>query len=79
VHPIPKGCYIDGDQFESYDEMLIFLQGIDAASYAGYQAEIQRFLTAPDSVRFTNAHFCKSLVSSIMSDFAAYDAPTLKK
>lgn len=79
VHPIPKGCYIDGDQFESYDEMLIFLQGIDAASYAGYQAEIQRFLTAPDSVRFTNAHFCNSLVSSIMSDFAAYDAPTLKK
>jgi len=66
---VPEGCYIDGDQFNSPAEMLHFLQTIDAISHARYQAEIRRFLAGPDSVRFTNAHFCQSLVNAIMADF----------
>jgi hypothetical protein len=66
---VPESCYIDGDRFNSPAEMLHFLQSIDAISHARYQAEIYRFLAGPDSVRFTNAHFCQSLVNAVMADF----------
>ena len=66
--PIPADCYIDGDSFKNHMEMLQFLQSIDAADYARYQAAIQRFLAGPDSVRFTNTHFCQSLVDAITND-----------
>jgi alpha(1,3/1,4) fucosyltransferase len=65
---VPEDCYIDGDRFNSSAEMLQFLQSIDADSHARYQAAIQRFLAGPDSARFTNAYFCKSLVNVVMAD-----------
>lgn len=68
---VPEGCYIDGDRFNSPAEMLQFLQSIDAVSHARYQAEIQRFLADPKSVRFTNAYFCQSLVNGVMADLKA--------
>ena len=66
---VPEDCYIDGDRFNSPAEMLQFLQSIDAVSHARYQAAIQHFLSGPGSVRFTNAHFCQSLVNGVMADF----------
>lgn len=72
---VPEGCYIDGDRFNSPAEMLHFLQSIDVVSHARYQAAIQRFLAGPDSVRFTNAHFCQSLVNIVMADFMAEGEP----
>lgn len=65
---VPEGCYIDGDRFNSSAELLHFLQSIDAASHARYQAEILRFLAGPDSVRFTNEYFCHFLVNEVLAD-----------
>ena len=68
---VPEDCYIDGDRFNSPAEMLQFLQSIDADSHACYQTAIQRFLAGSDSVRFTNAYFCESLVNGVMVDLMA--------
>jgi len=65
---VPEGCYIDGDRFRNPAELLCFLQSVDAARYALYQAEIRRFLASPESVRFTNEHFCRFLVDVILAD-----------
>jgi hypothetical protein len=69
--PIPADCYIDGDSFKNPAELLQFLQSIDAADHARYQSAIQRFLAGADSIRFTNTHFCRSLVNVIVDDLMA--------
>ena len=76
IAPIPEGCYINGDRFNSPAEMLNFLHSMDANSHACYQAEILRFLAGPDSMRFTNAHFCQLLVNVVMADFMAEGGST---
>jgi len=68
--PIPPECYIDGDAFATPQAMLDFLESVDAPRFAGYQAAIRRFLASPQARRFTNAHWCETLVASILADLA---------
>jgi hypothetical protein len=69
--PIPADCYVDGDAFASPQEMLAFLERIDAARFAQYQAAMRRFLASPEAARFTNAHWCETLVRTILADLPA--------
>ena len=69
--PVPADCYIDGDAFASPHEMLAFLSTVDEARFAGYQAAIRRFLAGPEAQRFTNAHWCETLVTRILGDLEA--------
>ena len=66
--PIPAGCFIDGDAFDTPHAMLAFLDAIDAARFAEYQRAIRAFLDSPDARRFTNAHWCETLVTRILAD-----------
>jgi hypothetical protein len=66
--PIPADCYIDGDAFATPHEMLAFLEGVDAARFAAYQAAIRSFLASPGAIRFTNAWWCDTLVGGILDD-----------
>jgi hypothetical protein len=72
--PIPPECYIDGDAFATPQQMLAFLEGVDAARFARYQAAIAAFLASPQAERFTNAHWCETLVRTILADLPP-DAP----
>lgn len=67
---IPRECYIDGDAFGSMAQLLQALQGIDEARFAGYQRAMREFLLSPASARFSNAHFCRTLVEGITADLA---------
>jgi hypothetical protein len=60
--------FIDGDQFKTPHEMLAFIERIDAGHFAMYQHSIREFLASPAAQRFTNAHWCDSLVTRILAD-----------
>ena len=66
--PIPEDCFIDGDQFDSPQEMLAYIERIDAGHFAMYQQCIREFLASDEVQRFTNAHWCETLVTRILSD-----------
>ena len=66
--PIPEDCFIDGDQFKTSHEMLAFIERVDAGHFAMYQQGIREFLASPDALRFTNAHWCETLVTRILAD-----------
>ncbi len=66
--PIPADCYIDGDAFATPHEMQRFLEGVDEARFARYQAAIRAFLVSPAARRFTNEHWCEELVTRILAD-----------
>jgi hypothetical protein len=66
--PIPAECYIDGDAFATPHDMLAFLEAIDAPRFAQYQAAMRAFLASPQARRFTNQHWCDTLVQTILAD-----------
>lgn len=66
--PIPEDCFIDGDQFKTGHELLACIERIDAGHFAMYQAGIREFLASPEARRFTNAHWCETLVTTILAD-----------
>ncbi|MCK9687078.1 glycosyltransferase family 10 domain-containing protein [Scleromatobacter humisilvae] len=66
--PIPEDCFIDGDQFRTPNEMLAFIERIDAGHFAMYQQGIREFLASAEAQRFTNAHWCETLVTRILAD-----------
>jgi hypothetical protein len=66
--PIPAACYIDGDAFATPHEMQRFLESVDEARFARYQAAIRAFLASQAAQRFTNAHWCEVLVTRILAD-----------
>ena len=66
--PIPEDCFIDGDQFKTPRELLACIERIDAGHFAMYQQGIREFLASPEARRFTNAHWCETLVTRILAD-----------
>jgi len=66
--PIPEDCFIDGDQFRTPHELLACIERIDAGHFAMYQQGIREFLASPEARRFTNAHWCETLVTRILAD-----------
>lgn len=70
--PLPADCYIDGDSFATPHDLQRCLESIDATRFAAYQAAIRTFLASPEARRFTNVHWCDTLVTSILADL---DAP----
>lgn len=69
--PIPRECYIDGDAFATPHDMQRFLEQVDEARFAQYQAAIRAFLASDAATRFTNAHWCEVLVTRILADVDA--------
>jgi hypothetical protein len=69
--PIPEDCYIDGDSFATLEDMLAHIEHIDAGHFGMYQEGIREFLAGPQARRFTNAHWCDTLVTKILEDVAA--------
>ncbi|MET0382721.1 MAG: glycosyltransferase family 10 [Burkholderiaceae bacterium] len=68
--PVPADCFIDGDAFDEPQAMLAFLDSVDAGRFDAYQGAIRRFLASPAALRFTNAHWCETLVTRILADVA---------
>lgn len=66
--PIAQVCFIDGDRFASPREMHAFLENITEEQFTGYQHAMREFLASSESRRFSNEHFCATLVATILAD-----------
>lgn len=58
---IPTDCFIDYRQFNSFDEMLTFIQNISKEDYESYLSNIKVFLDSPASKQFTWNAFSDTL------------------
>ncbi|MEY8877808.1 MAG: glycosyltransferase family 10 [Leptothrix sp. (in: b-proteobacteria)] len=66
--PIPADCYIDGDALLDPRALIAALQAIDAERFARYQQAMRAFLQSDEAQRYSNAHWCRTLVDGICSD-----------
>ena len=67
---IPKNCFIDFRQFQSYQALYDFLKGLSPAEYQAYQLAGQQFLASPQFQVFSPTAFAKQIIDSIQHDFA---------
>jgi len=67
---IPKNCFIDFRQFQSYQALYGFLKNLSAADYQAYQLAAQQFLASPQFQVFSSVAFAKQIIDSIQHDFA---------
>jgi len=67
---IPKNCFIDFRQFQSYQALYDFLKNLSPAVYQAYQLAGQQFLASPQFQVFSSATFAKQIIDSIQHDFA---------
>ena len=66
---IPKNCFIDFRQFQSYQALYDFLKNLSAQEYQAYQIAGQQFLASPAFQLFSSANFAKVLIDCIQHDF----------
>jgi len=66
---IPKNCFIDFRQFQSYQTLYDFLKGLSPEEYQAYQLAGQQFLASPQFQVFSSAAFAKQIIDSILHDF----------
>ena len=66
---IPKNCFIDFRQFQSYQILYDFLKGLSPEEYQAYQLAGQQFLASPQFQVFSSAAFAKQIIDSILHDF----------
>ena len=71
--PIPDDCFIAGDEFPTPQALLAHLERIDAGHFRMYQDAMRDFLASPQAVRFTNEHWCDTLVAEILDDLDTAD------
>ena len=67
---IPKNCFIDFRQFQSYQTLYDFLKGLSPEEYQAYQLAGQQFLASPQFQVFSPTAFAKQIIDSIQHDFA---------
>lgn len=72
--PVPADCYIDGDALREPAALLAALQAVDADRFAAYQRAMRRFLASAQAQRYSNAHWCSTLVAGITTDLATRQA-----
>lgn len=62
---IPKECFIDVRDFNSYEEMLQFVREIDYATYAKYLDAMNAFLASDKSQQFRNDWYVGQILQHV--------------
>lgn len=65
---IPKGCFIDKRDFETYEDLYNFMKNMDDKTYIGYLNNIEKFLNSEQGYLFSAEHFVKTIVDTILND-----------
>jgi alpha(1,3/1,4) fucosyltransferase len=65
---IPKTCFIDRRNFNSNDELYVFLKSINEEKYSSYEQAILEFIESDAAKPFYAEHFAETVVSTIMRD-----------
>lgn len=65
---IPKGCYVDMRDFESYDEVYDYLMNVTDCEYEKYISAIKDYLFTQKSNDFRSIKFSEIIISSLNED-----------
>lgn len=63
---IPKECFIDKRDFDSYEELYRFLKTMNDENYIDYLKNIGNYLDSKESKQFTGKYFGTKLVADIL-------------
>lgn len=66
---IPKNAFIDVRDFKTYQELDIFLNGMDEQAYNGYVEHIRSFLHSEQYKKFTQEHYAEEIISILEESF----------
>lgn len=70
---IPKECFIDFRDFNSFEELYTFLESISEEQYNEYIVAIARFLESEEAKVFSEECFVKTLCKELFNLEIAYD------
>lgn len=63
---IPKDCFIDKREFESYEKLYEFITSINNEKYLQYLENIETFLKSDKAYLFSSEFFAKTLIGTII-------------
>ncbi len=62
---IPKQCFINRNDFSSYEDLYKFIKSMDYSTYLNYLTAIELFLKSPQINQFTTQHYVNTLISNL--------------
>lgn len=62
---IPKQCFINRHDFNSYGDLYQFIKSMDYPAYLNYLNAIELFLKSPQIHQFTVQHYVNTLISNL--------------
>ncbi len=65
---IPRECFIDKSEFETYEELAIFLRDMDEFTYHSYISNIEKFLISKKAKLYSVENFSKVFQKEIVFD-----------
>jgi len=65
---IPKNCFIDKREFDSYESLYLFIKNMSDEKYLEYLENIQVFLGSDDIKQFSSEYFAATISETILSD-----------
>lgn len=68
IEHIPKECFIDKRDFESYEELYVFMHNMSDDDYSAYLKAIEKFLNSDKIYPFSSEYFAKIIVDTLLDD-----------
>lgn len=65
---IPKECFIDKRDFESYEELYVFIHNMSDDDYLAYLKAIEEFLNSDKIYPFSSEFFAETIIKTIVND-----------
>ena len=65
---IPKECFIDKRDFDSYEELYGFIKNISDEKYMEYLVNIENYLNSEQSLQFNSKGFSSTIISNTIGD-----------
>jgi len=63
---IPKSCFIDKRDYDSYDDLYAFINAIDDDEYLLYLRNIENFINGSFFYQFSYEYFIKTIINTIL-------------
>lgn len=64
IEHIPKECFIDKREFDTYEELYEYIKNMSDEEYIGYLDNIENFLNSEKAYLFSSEFFAKTLVDN---------------
>jgi hypothetical protein len=65
---IPKGCFIDKREFDSYEKLYEYIKNMTDSEYLEYLNHIENYLKSSMCHPYTAEYFAKTIVETILDD-----------